>query len=89
MIRPLVNFSLKNPLLVLGLAVLMFVWGGVSFHKLPVDAYPDVANNYVNVITQWPRTSRSRLPFLPRSRWRESRTWRACAPLRWPAFPAS
>src|SRR5271163_4648439 len=54
MIRTLVNFALKNPLLVLGFTVLMFFWGGVSFHNLPIDAYPDVANNYVNVITQWP-----------------------------------
>ena len=29
-------------------------WGIVSFHNLPVEAYPDVANNYVEVITQWP-----------------------------------
>ena len=28
--------------------------GGVSFANLPIEAYPDVANNYVNVITQWP-----------------------------------
>ena len=26
----------------------------ISFHNLPVDAYPDVADNYVNIITQWP-----------------------------------
>jgi cobalt-zinc-cadmium resistance protein CzcA len=30
------------------------VWGAISFHNLPVDAYPDVADNYVNIITQWP-----------------------------------
>ncbi len=23
-------------------------------HNLPIEAYPDVANNYVNIITQWP-----------------------------------
>jgi cobalt-zinc-cadmium resistance protein CzcA len=54
MIRSIVNFALKNPLIVLSLAFLMFIWGAISFHNLPVDAYPDVANNYVNVITQWP-----------------------------------
>ncbi len=31
----------------------MFVWGAISFKALPIDAYPDVANNYVNIITQW------------------------------------
>ncbi len=54
MIRKIVDFSLKSPLLVLGLATLLFLWGLVSFKNLPIDAYPDVANNYVNVITQWP-----------------------------------
>jgi len=37
--------------------VLLFIWGGISFHQLPVEAYPDVANNYVEVITQWPGIS--------------------------------
>jgi len=54
MIRGIVDFALKNPFIVLGLATLMFIWGAISFKNLPIDAYPDVANNYVNVITQWP-----------------------------------
>jgi cobalt-zinc-cadmium resistance protein CzcA len=54
MIRALVDFALKNRFLILAIAVLLFVWGAISFHNLPVDAYPDVADNYVNVITQWP-----------------------------------
>ena len=54
MIRGLVDFALNNRWLVLGIAVLLFAWGVVSFHNLPVEAYPDVANNYVQVITQWP-----------------------------------
>jgi cobalt-zinc-cadmium resistance protein CzcA len=54
MIRRLVDFSLDNRWLVLGAAILLFAWGVVSFHNLPVEAYPDVANNYVQIITQWP-----------------------------------
>jgi heavy metal efflux system protein len=54
MIRAIVNFALKSPFIVMGLAVLLFGWGMVSFKNLPIDAYPDVANNYVNIITQWP-----------------------------------
>ncbi len=54
MIRGLVDFALNNRWLVLGIAILLFAWGVVSFHNLPVEAYPDVANNYVQVITQWP-----------------------------------
>src|ERR1700748_3515272 len=54
MIRRLVDFALNNRWMVLGLSILLFGWGIVSFHNLPVEAYPDVANNYVQVITQWP-----------------------------------
>jgi heavy metal efflux system protein len=54
MIRALVDFALNNRLLIVAAALLLLVWGGISFHTLPVEAYPDVANNYVQVITQWP-----------------------------------
>jgi cobalt-zinc-cadmium resistance protein CzcA len=57
MIRRLVDFALENRFLVLAIALLLFVWGAISFHQLPVEAYPDVANNYVEVITQWPGIS--------------------------------
>src|ERR1700691_3751277 len=54
MIRALVDFALRSRWLVLGGAVLLFAWGIISFKNLPIEAYPDVANNYVQVITQWP-----------------------------------
>ncbi|MHB8302061.1 MAG: efflux RND transporter permease subunit [Acidobacteriaceae bacterium] len=57
MIRRLVDFALQNRFLVLAIAVLLFAWGAISFHRLPVEAYPDVANNYVDVIAQWPGIS--------------------------------
>jgi cobalt-zinc-cadmium resistance protein CzcA len=54
MIRRAVDFALNNRVLVLALALVLFAWGVYSFKSLPVEAYPDVANNYVQVITQWP-----------------------------------
>ena len=57
MIRGLVDFALDRRFFVLALAVLLFAWGVISFHNLPIEAYPDVANNYVQVITQWPGIS--------------------------------
>ncbi len=54
MIRVLVDFALNNRFLIVLVAALLLIWGGISFHNLPVEAYPDVANNYVQVITQWP-----------------------------------
>src|ERR1700733_13751670 len=57
MIHGLVDFALGNRILIVAFAVLLFIWGGISFHQLPVEAYPDVANNYVEIITQWPGIS--------------------------------
>jgi cobalt-zinc-cadmium resistance protein CzcA len=54
MIRKLVDFSLNNRFVVLSLALLLFIWGAIAFKTLPVEAYPDVANTWVQVITQWP-----------------------------------
>jgi cobalt-zinc-cadmium resistance protein CzcA len=54
MIRKLVDFALTNRFVVLAAAVLLLAWGAISFHNLPVEAYPDIADNYVTVITQWP-----------------------------------
>jgi cobalt-zinc-cadmium resistance protein CzcA len=57
MIRRVVDFALENRILVIAAAILLLVWGAISFHQLPVEAYPDVANNYVDIITQWPGIS--------------------------------
>jgi len=57
LIRGLVDFALKSRWLVLGAVVLLTVWGILSFRALPIEAYPDVANNYVQIITQWPGRS--------------------------------
>src|SRR5580698_7237164 len=54
MIRSVVDFALNNRFLILAAAILLMIWGVISFHNLPVEAYPDIANNYVEIITQWP-----------------------------------
>jgi cobalt-zinc-cadmium resistance protein CzcA len=56
-IRALVDFALNNKFVVLAVAILLLGWGAISFHELPVEAYPDIADNYVTVITQWPGRS--------------------------------
>ncbi|MFY9854301.1 MAG: CusA/CzcA family heavy metal efflux RND transporter [Terracidiphilus sp.] len=57
MLRALVDFALRNRWLILGGTVVLIAWGIVSFRNLPIEAYPDVANNYVQIITQWPGRS--------------------------------
>ena len=54
MIRALVDGALNARFIVLSMAVLLFGAGIIAFHNLPVEAYPDVANTWVQVITQWP-----------------------------------
>ena len=54
MIRGLIDFALRNRILVLSVAIVLFIWGVWSFHNLPIEAYPDVADTYTQIITQWP-----------------------------------
>ena len=57
MIRRIVDFALEKRLLVLAFAVLLMAAGVVAFRALPIEAYPDVADNYVEIVTQWPGIS--------------------------------
>ena len=57
MIRALVDFALNNRFVVMAIAILLTIWGAISFHNLPVEAYPDIADNYATIITQWPGRS--------------------------------
>src|SRR5258707_15793224 len=54
MITRLVAFALHQRFITLALAFLLTVGGIVSFSRLPIEAYPDVADVQVDVITIWP-----------------------------------
>jgi len=59
MLRSIVDFSLNNRWLVLaGLAALVLA-GGYALLNLPIDAFPDLTNNQVVVITECPAMSSS------------------------------
>jgi len=51
MIDRILNFSLKNKLIIGILTLLLIAWGAYNFTKLPIDAVPDITNNQVQVIT--------------------------------------
>ncbi|MCK5926483.1 MAG: efflux RND transporter permease subunit, partial [Methylococcales bacterium] len=51
MINYIIDLSLKSRLLMLVLAVLVVIVGYRSYQKLPVDAFPDVSPNLVQVFT--------------------------------------
>src|SRR5580658_7381090 len=54
MINRIVQFALKQRFLVLMFVAFITVAGAISFKRMPVDAYPDLAPPMVEVITQWP-----------------------------------
>jgi cobalt-zinc-cadmium resistance protein CzcA len=49
--KKLIQFGLKNRLLICILSILVMIWGYVSYQKLPIDAFPDVSPNLVQVFT--------------------------------------
>src|ERR1700751_2822855 len=54
MIGKVVAFSLKNRLVVLMMVGVLSIAGIISFKRLPIEAYPDIADTWVQIITQWP-----------------------------------
>lgn len=52
-----IAFSLRNHLLILFLSVILFIAGIVCYINTPIEAYPDVTNTRVRIITQWPGRS--------------------------------
>ncbi len=52
MIVSLLEFSLRQRILVIGLACLLSVVGVIAFESIPIDAYPDVTNIQVQVLTE-------------------------------------
>ena len=50
-------FSLKNKFFIFFCTTVAVIAGIVSFKHTPIDAFPDVTNTKVTVITQWPGRS--------------------------------
>ncbi|MBE7170490.1 MAG: CusA/CzcA family heavy metal efflux RND transporter [Williamsia sp.] len=54
MLNKIIDFSIKNKL-VIGIFTLgLIIWGVYSLQKLPIDAVPDITNNQVQIITVSP-----------------------------------
>ncbi|GAA4340811.1 efflux RND transporter permease subunit [Flaviaesturariibacter amylovorans] len=53
MVHKIIEWSLRNRYIVLALAIGLFVWGGVSVKRNPIDAIPDLSENQVIVFTEW------------------------------------
>ena len=53
MVRALITLALKNRLIVLLLAAVLFGWGIYSIKENPIDAIPDLSENQLIVFTEW------------------------------------
>lgn len=56
-LRSIIGFSLKNRYLIIFLAVLLVIVGVYTFSQMPIEAFPDVTNTEIDIITQWPGQS--------------------------------
>jgi cobalt-zinc-cadmium resistance protein CzcA len=54
MINRIVEFAVRQRAVVLVTGVLLAILGADAFRRLPIEAYPDVADTWVQVIAQWP-----------------------------------
>jgi len=93
MTRSLVDWALNARYIVLSLALLLFGAGVIAFKALPVEAYPDVANTWVQVITQWPGRAaeevEQQITVPIEIQGTAFRTFSMCAPLRSPGYRLS
>src|ERR1700744_4144562 len=55
--KGILAFSLKNKYFVFFATALLVVYGIITFKNMPIEAFPDVTNTEITIITQWPGRS--------------------------------
>ena len=53
MLNKLMEFSLKNRIVVIALTIFVIGWGGYTLKNMPIDAFPDLSENQVLVYADW------------------------------------
>ena len=56
-IKNIIAFSLRNRFIIFFSLAIVVIWGIISYLKTPVEAFPDVTNTQISIITQWPGRS--------------------------------
>ncbi|RTL58432.1 MAG: efflux RND transporter permease subunit [Sphingobacteriales bacterium] len=56
-LRNIIGFSLKNKYFILFASALLIIVGIFTFRNMPIEAFPDVTNTEISIITQWPGRS--------------------------------
>jgi len=52
-IKNIVSFSLKNKVFILFATTIIGILGAIAYSKTPIEAYPDITNTQIIIITQW------------------------------------
>jgi cobalt-zinc-cadmium resistance protein CzcA len=53
LIKRVIAFSLKNKLFIFLATIILIIWGAIAFKNIPIEAFPDVTNTQITIITQW------------------------------------
>src|SRR5580692_2983244 len=56
-LRKAIGFSLKYKYFIIFLTAVLIVCGVITFMDMPIEAFPDVTNTEIDIITQWPGRS--------------------------------
>jgi cobalt-zinc-cadmium resistance protein CzcA len=56
-LRKVIGFSLQHKFFIIFLTSLIIVSGVITFVNMPIEAFPDVTNTEIDIITQWPGRS--------------------------------
>ncbi|MBN8853317.1 MAG: cation transporter [Sphingobacteriales bacterium 50-39] len=56
-LKKIIAFSLKNRYFILFASALLIIVGIITFRDMPIEAFPDVTNTEISIITQWPGRS--------------------------------
>ena len=56
-LKSIIAFSLKNRFFILFATLALLIAGIITFNNMPIEAFPDVTNTEITLITQWPGRS--------------------------------
>src|SRR5450432_4347765 len=56
-LKAILAFSLKNKYFIYFATIIMVIYGVITFVNMPIEAFPDVTNTEITIITQWPGRS--------------------------------
>lgn len=56
-LKKIIGFSLKNRYFILFASAILVTAGVICFRQMSIEAYPDITNTEITIITQWPGRS--------------------------------